>query len=514
MESETIMNILFTQENQPNAGKLVQSLRSTGYDNYSAVADIVDNSIDAGADKIWIEISRPKNNIEMRVIDNGHGMDMKTLDEALKLGSLTDRDHTADLGRYGMGLCTASLSLCRKIEVITKDDTGKVLYSTQDVDEIVKQNRFVKYLGEADAAQIKNLESLVKNKTGTIIHLSKIDKFQNQNIEIFSNKLKKELGRIYRYFIKSGKNIFINGEKIDFVDPLFEDDKETKVYSDDEYDIFVPEKKIREKIRVKIAIIPVYSTELNRKYAINQTNQGFYILRNNREIAAGKSLQVFHKHNDLNRLRIELFFSANLDEEMGVNFAKQDIKPIQSILDKIKEEIGGQINSIRRSLIKERGTVEGDDVDHSDAEKVIAQKSKLLITPDAVVEKRKKRIERGKVVDIEKDKEKSTRENIRKVHTSPKGLGCRFELAEMGQSGPVYECYQEGKLVVIQWNSEHPFYQRMILEHKDSKNIVNSIDYFVYAMASAELKVTNDDNIEIMNNIKSIMSANIRTLLS
>ncbi len=503
-----------SQENLPNAGKLIQSLRSVGYDNNAAICDIVDNSIDAEANNIRITIEKIKDDVEITIVDDGFGMNIDTLDQALKLGSLTDRDYTSDLGKYGMGLCTASLSIAKKLEVLTKEAGSKVLYSAQDVDEIVKQNKFIKVLDEADSDKEQRFNFYFKgSKSGTVVTLKKMDRLQNKNIGIFANNLKKDIGQVYRYFLSAGKKILVNGEKVEINDPLMSDNKETKIYSDEEYNVYIPEKKIKEKIRIKVAILPLFSDELNKKLGINQPNQGFYILRNNREIASGKTLGVFNRHNDLNRVRIELMFSGTIDDEMGVNFAKQDVKPMQSILDKIKEETGGQIISIRRSIIKERGKVESDNVDHTDAEKVIAQKSKLLITPEATVERRKSS-KRGQGDKVEPESEHGARENLKKIHTSPKGLGCRFDLAEMGISGPIYECYQEGKLVVIQYNVEHPFYQRMILEVKDDQNIVNAVDYLVYAMAAAELKTSNDENTEVINNIKSITSANLRTLLS
>ena len=82
--------------NQPNAAKLLESLRSSGYDNYSALADLIDNSFDANADNIKVEIGEGKDGkVLISIADNGDGMDKKTLDQALRLGSLTGQDNVS-----------------------------------------------------------------------------------------------------------------------------------------------------------------------------------------------------------------------------------------------------------------------------------------------------------------------------------------------------------------------------------------------------------------------------------
>src|SRR5262249_48715553 len=156
-------------------------LRHLGYNNHSAIADLVDNSIDAEAAHIGIEVLRDKGDFVISIMDDGHAMDRSVLDEALKLGSNTERNAASDLGLYGMGLVTASNSIGRRLEVLTRQDGGALLRSVSDLDEIIAQNRFVKYLGvgdEADAArfdQMFNRNGLDVPSSGTIVTISKSD---------------------------------------------------------------------------------------------------------------------------------------------------------------------------------------------------------------------------------------------------------------------------------------------------------------------------------------------------
>src|SRR4249920_975412 len=110
----------FDRPNDPNPGRLIESLRYLGYGNYEAIADLVDNSIDADAHIINIHIQQREGQIQILIADNGTGMDLSTLDQAMKLGSLTARDMNSDLGKFGMGLVTASLSIAKRCHVITR----------------------------------------------------------------------------------------------------------------------------------------------------------------------------------------------------------------------------------------------------------------------------------------------------------------------------------------------------------------------------------------------------------
>jgi hypothetical protein len=95
----------------PNAAKTLSALREMGYDSFSSVLDLIDNSIDAEATKIAVTMKEAGKDIVIDIRDNGSGMDEKTLTEALRLGSDTEHDVKEDLGKFGMGLVTASISL-------------------------------------------------------------------------------------------------------------------------------------------------------------------------------------------------------------------------------------------------------------------------------------------------------------------------------------------------------------------------------------------------------------------
>src|SRR6266436_8562212 len=129
------------QENPPNARRTMEALREMGYDSYASILDILDNSIDAEAQKIRVNISEAQGDIVMEIEDDGCGMDDATLGEALRLGSDTQRE-VGDLGKFGMGLVTASIGLSQRVDVLTKEEDGPLVCGGFDLQEIAAKDRF------------------------------------------------------------------------------------------------------------------------------------------------------------------------------------------------------------------------------------------------------------------------------------------------------------------------------------------------------------------------------------
>src|SRR5439155_719219 len=127
----------------PSASRLTVSMRDIGYDFTSALADLVDNSISAGAQKVDIDITFEGADSRILIADDGSGMTETELNEALRFGSR--RTYSAeDLGRYGLGLKTASISQCRRVTVFTRRAMTyrRVAGRTLDVDRITQTDRW------------------------------------------------------------------------------------------------------------------------------------------------------------------------------------------------------------------------------------------------------------------------------------------------------------------------------------------------------------------------------------
>lgn len=498
----------YYRANTPNAGKFINSLRNTGYDNISAIADLVDNSIDAGATDVWFSIEPVKQGFSITLADNGSGMNEVTLDQAMRLGSDTSRDESSDLGKFGMGLVTASISIGRRLTVITRQN-GTTLTSIQDLDEVEERGEFIKLLYPSTDEETKLFDQLTKKSPhGTVVIIEKCDRIQNSNLNEFCSLVAKHLGQTFRMFLTS-RHLYVRGTPVKPIDPLYLDHEDTDLFSDETFEVDVDGHT--ENVRIKIAAIPDFGQQGNTAAGINQKNEGFYLLRNNREIAVGEDLGIFTKHNDLNRLRMEIFFSAHLDNEMGVNFTKRNIKPKKAIVDKIRQIAFPQISSFRKRIRKEKAVDNSENIDHDSAAKNITAKSNILINPKERFTPRTQTHEtEGTVTPKGTD---ITRGGEAKERPASK-MNCEFLYRDFGSSGVLFETEQVGKKVIIYYNVSHPFYQDFIAANKDNKDIVNTIDYLIYSLASAQLINQNQDNQVLFDNFNSIFSSNLRTLIS
>ena len=121
LDKEYNMAEMNTVVNRPDAGRLIEGMRDTGYDFKTAIADIIDNSIAAEATKIDVSMNLdPSGEIFIHILDDGIGMTKDELILAMRYGAQA-RPHPQSLGKFGLGLKTASTAFCRRLVVISKD---------------------------------------------------------------------------------------------------------------------------------------------------------------------------------------------------------------------------------------------------------------------------------------------------------------------------------------------------------------------------------------------------------
>jgi hypothetical protein len=443
-------------------------------------------------------------------------MTQDILDQAMRLGSLTSRDLNSDLGKFGMGLVTASLSIAKRCHVITRTEEG-CWSSAWDVDEVVARNAFVKHLDAATPEEVQVLESEIGDApSGTLVALTKCDNLSNRNTSAFASVLKHHLGRIHRYFIDAGREIRINDEVVSAIDPLQLSDPGTEVVIDEVFPITLREdgQEKRESVRARIALVPeTPASELDVGRSMKA--QGFYVMRNQREIMNAATLNFFTKHNDFNRMRGELFFPGTLDRLVGIEFTKRQVNLEQTLFDQLANTLVPTCRTIkRREATKKR--VETSEVQqqlHNQSAKAIAEKDKLLIKPKAVIEKRqpRKNTGNGHTPKGEPDRE---RKNLTRTQALETRLNCEIREERLGPNGQIYECDMEGRKLVLRYNVEHPFYQRFIVDNINDGRFVTASDFLIYSMATAELRMLDDGELDAVNNFKAVMSGNLRTLLN
>lgn len=205
------------ENNIVNLRQFIEATRDAGYKSItSALAELIDNSFDAKATIVKIEVSKTENG-EITVItsDNGIGMNPSLLQVALQFGGSTRFNSRANIGRFGMGLPNSSMSQARRLEVITWKKPSSVWRSYLDVDEIASGK-----LQTVPVPQRTN-PKFAKTESGTIVVWTKCDRIEFKNEKSFLVKIRKSLGRLFRKHIWEGKEIIVCGEKVLPIDPLF-----------------------------------------------------------------------------------------------------------------------------------------------------------------------------------------------------------------------------------------------------------------------------------------------------
>src|SRR5690349_3391180 len=129
------------EEAHPKPKSTLNSYRSFGYSVQTAIADIIDNSITARAKNIWINYVWDGSKSYLSILDDGLGMDLIELIDAMTPGSKNPQDNreSHDLGRFGLGLKTASFSQCRRLTVVSKKKDTILIKRCWDLDYVNEQ---------------------------------------------------------------------------------------------------------------------------------------------------------------------------------------------------------------------------------------------------------------------------------------------------------------------------------------------------------------------------------------
>lgn len=338
-----------SEVSMPSAAPLMGSLRSIGYDLETAIADIIDNSIDAGCKKVDVKMVWNEEGSYIRIEDDGRGMDEALLKRAMKLGSKnpqTIRDKQ-ELGRFGMGLKTASFSLGKRLTVQTKH-LGKKSVRCWDLEYIENENTWEIFLEPKDENSIRRLGT-INSESGTVVLIENLDRVVSNYFTIkkqksFFNKVAKvrsHLGMVFhRYFSSIDKklHIVLNGEKVEGWDPFYQKSFATQTRPVDEYLIH------HSPVSVRINVLPHHSklSETEYEYAGGpkgwSAQQGFYIYRNMRMLISGGWLGLFPRQDSANLARIEIDIQNDADIEWGIDIKKSKATPpleIQDILKKV-----------------------------------------------------------------------------------------------------------------------------------------------------------------------------------
>ncbi|HEY1748833.1 MAG TPA: ATP-binding protein [Xanthobacteraceae bacterium] len=339
-------------------------MRDLGYSLETAVADIVDNSISANATAVDVVCDLTAKTPTLVIVDNGSGMSSEGILAAMRHGGTDPRRvrSSRDLGRFGLGLKTASFSQCRTLTVVTSQN-GQRCGTEWDLDVIDKEDDWIlSILEEQDMAGVPFVDRLGAN--GTIVvwrnldrlfedeRSSKRDEIVNEKLDILEKHLSLVFHRFLAGEIKGQRKltITVNGHPVEPFDPFCR-----KSGSE-----MLPEEIVRigdEAVHMQTYILPHHTRLSAKDYEYYQSrsdfisNQGAYVYRNGRLMAWGEWFRLIPKGESTKLARVQIDFPSSLDEMWTIDIKKSRARPPHAVRERLRQiipRISGRSTTVHR----------------------------------------------------------------------------------------------------------------------------------------------------------------------
>lgn len=331
----------------PEAASMIETFRAIGYNLETAVADIIDNSISAGARNVYIDRIWEGGNTVITIKDDGCGMSSDEIVEAMRPGSQNPLETRSknDLGRFGLGMKTASFSQCRKLTVLSKKKGYHSAYWTWDLDYVAVTHKWelIRWLPELYVSAMDTQEA------GTMIIWTDLDRVIPANTsendigakQKFSDawaRVKSHIAMTFHRFIENNDvSIYWGENKIEAWNPFCITEKKMQSF---------PTESLyfgSQKAEVKGYILPHknnFSSEESYRKAEGMYGypaaQGFYIYRGKRLLLAGSWLNLFRKEDHYKLVRISVDLPNTLDSEWQIDIKKSTATPPLSCREQLR----------------------------------------------------------------------------------------------------------------------------------------------------------------------------------
>lgn len=370
----------------PGAKRLIESLRNLGYECSTAIADLIDNSLSADATEIDVDMNAAgETPAHVLIADNGKGMDRSELSEAMRYGALQEYS-TEDLGKYGLGLKTASLSQCGKLTVGSKPESKRGTKPRRtvkrwDLHHVFKVNDWD--LMTLEIEELKDwerrcLDHETASEHGTVVLWTELEESlallstedprrRERFLAFLIEEVSAHLSMVFHRFMQGSVHgrrrvkIRVCGQELSAWDPFCRDEKTRELgilrssVSVDENQ----EDSAKDKITLSPFILPKeneFSTAEVWKKAAGPKGwnfqQGFYFYRNNRLLQAGgwSNLRAPDEHTKL--LRVAVDFPGGLDKACALNVTKMRARIPAEVREEVKNSVSRWAKTARERYDK------------------------------------------------------------------------------------------------------------------------------------------------------------------
>lgn len=518
-------------------GAALKSLRNTDFDLQTAICEVIDNSLQANSHEIKIreifdDSSRKKIPKVIAFGDDGEGMNEEDLQYCLKLGYSGRYDKRDGIGRFGVGMTFAAISLCQKIEVYSRQKQGNWAYTFLDISGI--DNDADPYIAPIEQKGLPNEYKDLVGDVGTLVIWSNIDRIDSHKKE---DDLMHELGRIYRKFIGSEivrnekviKNpnqskIYFNNKIVHSHDPLFvtkssqfPDDETAKIDSEVTFEWSVHEVDApsqgqkRGKITIRASLLPESWRRIraqvprdgragragsgrskdNLRRKVDE-NEGISILRHGREVSYGIIPFLLTKDREIDRYwSCEIDFEPVLDHWFSVRNIKIGARPITDLKEELRSRLKGTVSRFRENIKK---TMDAYDAEQNKSENGplsgnIGKEKELsgITTPpsDNPDEDEQDKIETAAETVFPDDPDLK-KEYIEKVSNKENKYNI-IEIDNQRADSPFFEIVPDLATKVMHYNMNSPFFLHLY------RTVKELADY-----------VENDDKEQILENVKRL----------
>lgn len=520
--------------NQPDATRLIYGLRDTGYNFNTAAADIIDNSIAANAANVNVSLELMRDGRKVVCFgDDGDGMDPEMLFKAMRYGAPA-RVNLASLGKFGLGLKTASTSVCLRLTVISRQSADQPLAKLAwDLEHVEQENEWVMLQEPVTADELDRFEELCGAK-GTLVIWSKCDRLLSREYDQpggtqeqaamrrLAERLRDHVGLIYYRYLDPkddrARNVAIrvDNEAVEPWNPFYPE-KAEQVLPENLQRLEVEDDEGNTEVaHIRAWILPNQRDLTNdekKKARISNRGQGFYIHREGRIIQQGGWLGVFgsaEPHTSL--LRIEFDFDHKLDHAFKVDVKKSRILFDPALEDELKRrlqptyrEAGNRYRRKERAAAIERG------VDHASSNVAIGNtpstKGPSVEAVDPLTNTATLNNNRGASIRLRVP-----------VDTGVDPKSIYVEAVDDITSGNLWEPAMRSKdgsgfVNGVRINKHHDFYQKIYQRAAASGYAVEGMDLLLWAFATAEQNNTSTELEPIFEDIRDEISSNLKRLL-
>ncbi len=512
---------------------MINALRDLGYNHTtSAACEHVDNAYQWGAQDVRLyfhEKGKKKDarKIDVLVLDNGTGMSPNVLRAVTAFGGSLCYDNRETIGKYGMGMKAAALSMGPTLEIYSWQESGAIYRMILDTADLSNKNSNVVQLPEpvlveslppevreilvqpmgfprnaSEQEMVADSDEVLIDRlgpSGTIVYIPDCDRLTHRTAKTLVDHATKEMARIYRRFLTSGRNLFINNRPIRPFDPTYRmeeathasiaelEEKRSRLVQSWTIPIPVEEESpVTRDITVRLFILPIETwDQLSRKVLKNDLrvfeDTGVSFLRNGREVHMGPLAAITGKMGSKDPWwRLEIDFPAALDEAMGVAVNKQGVRLKAYVTDLIKKQIKEELSNVKSrieqhwsSRATESAKAKVREAEQRANEAEVLQSS-LLPEPtmDEEYEKRLRELASELSRNDETDEEVYDRVKKSKYITDFK----------YDEDAPFYRVEYKLRKIILRINTAHPFFEAL---YKPLAQI---------AKRSADVRIASEDD--------------------